>query len=384
MEDRPKDEQLRRHLVYVITEDWFFASHFLDRALAAVSSGYQVTVITRCREFSKQLQGSGLTFINIEFARRGLNPIKEIHTILQLRKIFRQVKPHIIHNIALKPVVLGSIAAQLANVRNVVNALVGMGYVFTSNETQARLLRPFVIRLIRHVLNKPNTCVVIENNDDLINLVEGRFAKRDAISLIKGAGVDLIKFAYMKEPALPLKVVMVSRMLRDKGVNEFVQAASLLRTEFSDVQFLLIGDIDSGNPTSISQKQLNDWNNSGCVQWIGNQTEIATLLAKSHVVCLPSYREGLPKSLIEAAAVGRPIVTTDVPGCREVVTDGINGFLVPPQNSSALAGAIRKLIVNPNLRVKMGATNRRKAELEFANEIIIVQTQEIYDSFIAI
>ena len=384
MEHRQRNEQSGRRLVYVITEDWFFASHFLDRALAAVSSGYQVTVVTRCREFSKQLQGSELSFINIEFARRGLNPIREIYTILQLRKIFRQLQPHIVHNIALKPVVLGSIAAQLARVRNVVNALVGMGYVFTSAETQARLLRPFVNSSIRYVLNKPNTRVVIENNDDLNNLVEGRFAKREAISLVKGAGVDLLKFSHQQEPALPLKVVMVSRMLRDKGVVEFVQAASLLTREFPDAQFILAGDTDSGNPTSISHKQLNDWSQSGCVQWIGNQTDISTLLAKSHIACLPSYREGLPKSLIEAAAAGRPIVTTDVPGCREVVTDGVNGFLVPSRNSSALASAIQKLILSPSLRVKMGAANRRKAELEFANEIIISQTQKIYESFVTI
>lgn len=374
----------RRHLVYVITEDWFFASHFKDRALAAISSGYQVTVITRSRESSKQLQGSGLSFINIEFARRGLNPIKEIHTILQLKKTFRQLRPHIVHNIALKPVVLGSIAARLASVRNVVNAPVGMGYVFTSDETQARLLRPFVIRLIRYVLNTPNTRVVIENNDDLNNLIEGNFAEREKILLIKGAGVDLINFSHVQEPPSPLKVIMISRMLRDKGVEEFAQAASLLTKKFSDVQFILVGDTDSGNPTSMSHKQLNELNQSIYIKWLGNRTDIATLLSGSHIVCLPSYREGLPKSLIEAAAAGRPIVTTDVPGCREVVTDGVNGFLVPPRNSELLANAIEKLIVDPSLRVKMGANNRQKAELEFANEIIISQTQDVYDSFVTI
>lgn len=381
MEELASIRQQNRHLVYVITEDWFFASHFLDRSLAAVAAGYRVTVVTRSRETAKQLETLGLSFRNIEFARRGLNPLKEILTILQLRKIFRQLKPDIIHNIALKPVVLGSIAAQFARVQNVVNALVGMGYVFTSTEKQARLLRPFVNALIRYVLNCQNTKVIIENNDDLKNLVAGKFVKRDSIALIKGAGVDLEKFSYQQQPPAPIKVIMVSRMLRDKGVEEFVQAARLINETKSDVRFLLVGEADEGNPTSISRKQLESWNQDGSVNWLGARTDIAELLTSCHIACLPSYREGLPKSLIEAAAAGRPIVTTDVPGCREVVTEGVNGFLVPPQDSKSLAVAIDKLIANPSLREKMGTTNRLKAELEFANAIIIQQTQTVYDSF---
>ena len=381
MEELASIQKQNRHLCYVITEDWFFASHFLDRSLAALACGYRVTVVTRCRETSKQLETLGLSFRNIEFARRGLNPVKEIFTILQLSKIFRQLKPDIIHNIALKPVVLGSIAAQFARVQNVVNALVGMGYVFTSTEKQARFLRPFVNALIRYVLNRQNTKVIIENNDDLKNLVAGKFVKRDSIALIKGAGVDLEKFSYQQQPPAPIKVIMVSRMLRDKGVEEFVQAARLINGTKSDVRFLLVGEADEGNPTSISRKQLENWNQDGSVNWLGARTDIAELLTSCHSACLPSYREGLPKSLIEAAAAGRPIVTNDVPGCREVVTEGVNGFLVPPQDSKSLAVAIDKLIANPSLREKMGITNRLKAELEFANAIIIQQTQTVYDSF---
>lgn len=381
MEELASTQQQNRHLVYVITEDWFFASHFLDRSLAALASGYRVTVITRSRETAKQLETLGLTFINIEFARRGLNPYREILTILQLRKIFRQLKPNIVHNIALKPVVLGSIAAQFARVQNVVNALVGMGYVFTSTEKQARLLRPFVNALIRYVLNHKNTKVIIENKDDLNNLVAGKFVKLDSIALIKGAGVDLEKFSYQQQPPAPTKVIMVSRMLRDKGVEEFVQAAQLVKKTNNEVDFLLVGEADEGNPTSISHNQLENWNKDGIVKWLGARTDIAKLLTSSHIACLPSYREGLPKSLIEAAAAGRPIVTTDVPGCREVVTEEVNGFLVPPQDSKSLATAINKLLADPSLREKMGITNRLKAELEFANEIIIQQTHAVYDSF---
>ena len=376
-----KETDRSRHLVYVITEDWFFASHFLDRAIAAVDAGYKVTVVTRCRDAAREFKNHGLFTENIELSRRGLNPITELATILRLRSTLKRLKPDIVHNIALKPVVLGSLAAQLAGVRNIVNAPVGMGYVFTSQESKARVLRPIVKVLIRYVLGRRNRRVIIENHDDFENLVSGGFASHDSIALIKGAGVDVRKFAHRPEPAEPVKVIMVSRLLRDKGVHEFIDAAKTVRSKNNNVQFLLVGDIDDGNPTSINSAAIADLANSKDVTWLGARTDIAKLLAESHIACLPSYREGLPKSLIEAASVGRPIVTTDVPGCREVVTHMVNGLLVKPRDAQALASAIEKLADDPKLRKSMGEENRRKAEAQYANEIIINQTQSVYDSF---
>jgi glycosyltransferase involved in cell wall biosynthesis len=371
----------QRHLVYVITEDWFFTSHFLDRAMAAVQNGYRVTVVTRCRDTAIKFHGFGLKANNIEFSRRGLNPFNELATIFKLRAILKKIEPDLVHNIALKPVVLGSLAAQLANVQNIVNAPVGMGYVFTSQDSRARILRPIVKTLIRYVLSHKNRRVIIENRDDYENLVSGGFANRNSIALIKGAGVDVRKFALQPEPAEPVKVIMVSRLLRDKGIIEFIDAAKIVKSKYSHVQFLLVGDIDEGNPTSMNAEAIADLANSKDVTWLGARTDIAELLAASHIACLPSYREGLPKSLIEAASVGRPIVTTDVPGCREVVTHMVNGLLVQPRDSQALAAAIEKLVGEPNLRKSMGEENRRKAEAEYANEIIIEQTHSVYDSF---
>ena len=370
-----------RHLVYVITEDWFFASHFLDRAKAAVGKGYKVSVITRCRETAREFRQYGLAPINIEFSRRGLNPITELITIFRLHKILKRIKPDIVHNVALKPVVLGSLAAQFAGVRNIVNAPVGMGYVFTSEENKARILRPIVKALIRYSLGRQARRVIIENNDDFNNLVAGGFAKNDSIALIKGAGVDTEKFDYKPEPDGQVRVIMVSRLLRDKGVQEFTDAAKLVNARESTVQFVLVGDVDDGNPTSLTTEQLTELQKSRDVTWLGARTDISDLLAASHVACLPSYREGLPKSLIEAASAGRPIVTTDVPGCREVVTHMVNGLLVQPRDVTALASAIEKLVNDPKLRQSMGKENRHKAESEYANEIIIAQTHGVYDSF---
>lgn len=370
-----------RHLVYVITEDWFFASHFLDRAKAAVGKGYKVSVITRCRETAREFRQYGLAPINIEFSRRGLNPITELITIFRLRTILKRIKPDIVHNVALKPVVLGSLAAQFAGVQNIVNAPVGMGYVFTSEENRARILRPVVNALIRYSLGRQVRHVIIENNDDFNNLVASGFAKKDSIALIKGAGVDTKKFDYKPEPDGQVRVIMVSRLLRDKGVQEFIDAAKLVKARESTVQFVLVGDVDEGNPTSLTADQLTDLRKSRDVTWLGARTDIAELLAASHVACLPSYREGLPKSLIEAASAGRPIVTTDVPGCREVVTHMVNGLLIQPRDVTALATAIEKLVNDPQLRQSMGKENRQKAESEYANEMIIAQTHGVYDSF---
>lgn len=370
-----------RHLAYVITEDWFFESHFLDRAVAAQSSGYKVSVVTRCRDAAHRLQELDLNFENFEFSRRGLNPFSELMTVLRLKSLLRQISPDIVHNIALKPVFLGSIAAQLAGVRNIVNAPVGMGYVFTSHETKARFLRPFVKKLIRFVLSRPNSKVIIENQDDFDNLVEGRFAKRESIALIKGAGVNTEKFKVKPEPEQPIKVIMVARLLRDKGVQEFIDAATLIQATNKTTEFLLVGDVDDGNPTSLTNHELKELANSKSVSWLGARQDVAELLASSHIACLPSYREGLPKSLIEAASVGRPIVTTDVPGCREVVKHHVNGILVPPRDSKSLAEALSQLINDPVIRKTMGAENRRKAEQEYSNEIIINQTHNVYDSF---
>jgi glycosyltransferase involved in cell wall biosynthesis len=376
-----KDADHPRHLVYVITEDWFFKSHFFDRAIAAVSAEYKVTVITRCRESAREFEKHGLLTENIEFSRRGSNPITELTTILKLRSTLKRIKPDIVHNIALKPVVLGSLAAQLAGICNIVNAPVGMGYVFTSQESKARVLRPIVKVLIRYVLRNKNRRVIIENHDDFENLVSGGFARRDSIALIKGAGVDVQKFLQRPEPNEPVKVIMVSRLLRDKGVYEFIGAAKIVRLKNNNVQFLLVGVTDDGNPTSMNSEEIADLANSIDVTWLGARTDIAELLAESHIACLPSYREGLPKSLIEAASVGRPIVTTDTPGCREVVTHMVNGLLVQPRDAQALALAIEKLVEDPNLRKLMGEENRRKAETEYANKIIINQTHRVYDSF---
>lgn len=368
-------------LLYIITEDWFFASHFLDRAVAAKAEGFDVAVATRNQDEANRIETLGIRVIPVEFSRHGLNPFRELVTIRQLRRAMKAFDPEIVHNIALKPVVLGTLAARTCRVRNIVNAPVGMGYVFSSDDRKARILRPIIRHVFRMLLNPMGSRVIIENHDDFDSLISSKFVRHDDLILVRGAGVDTELFTPSPEPLGPIVVLLVGRMLRDKGVVEFVDAARLIKKAGLNAQFQLIGDIDPGNPTTLTESQLEQWAKEGVVSWKGHVDDIPALLAASHIVCLPSYREGLPKSLIEALAAGRPVVATNVPGCREVVTDELNGLLVEPRNAKSLADAIGRLIVDKEMRVRFGAAGRLLAEQEFSTTLINGRTIAVYKSF---
>jgi len=372
----------KRHLnprvLYVITEDWFFHSHFLDRAKYIAASGGTVGVATRFSIHEEELRNLGFELFPVNFSRRGLNPITDFLTALKIRKIVRRFKPDIAHNVALKPVVTGTFGELLGRQGVVINALVGMGYIFTSTDTRASVVKPFLSRILKSLLRSKPVHVVIENPDDLNSLVDDGFVRQSQISLIRGAGVDLNAFPFHPEVVGPVVVTLVSRILRDKGVLEFIDAASQLQTRVPEVVFQIVGEPDLGNPSSIPQREIDSWKSLSNVKYLGRRSDIADILKGSHIVCLPSYREGLPKSLLEALSSGRPIITTDVPGCREVCDDGVNGLLVPARDSMALSNAIEKLAINPELRQAMGRAGRVRAESEFSNEIVCTQTLDLY------
>jgi glycosyltransferase involved in cell wall biosynthesis len=365
-------------VLFVITEDWFFHSHFLDRAISLLASGGTVGIATRFSVHEEELKSLGFTLFPVNFSRRGLNPMSEFITSLRIRKIVREFKPDITHNVALKPVVTGTFGELLGRQRVVVNALVGMGYIFTSTDARASLVRPLLSRILKSLLRSKSVHVVIENPDDLSSLVSDGFVEPSKISLIRGAGVDLKAFPFLPEIDGPVVVTLVSRILRDKGVLEFINAATQLRASLPEVVFQIVGEPDLGNPSAVPQSEIDSWESLPNVRYQGRRSDIADILKGSHIVCLPSYREGLPKSLLEALSCGRPIITTDVPGCREVCADGVNGLLVPARDSIALSNAIEKLAINPELRQAMGRAGRLRAESEFSNEIVCAQTLELY------
>lgn len=373
---------IKSHLLYLTTEDSFFCSHFIERAQAAIDAGFKVTVVTRVNDHGDVIRQAGCNLIHLNIDRRTLDLRHQLNILRELVNIFNTQQPDILHNVAIKPILIGTLAARLAKVRLIVNAPVGMGYVFASKDFKAWLLRPVLRLAFGFLLNPLGSRVVFENRDDFQQLIGEGFVREEMAVLIRGAGINLDQFRPAPEPDGEVVVILVARMLRDKGVYEFVEAAQLLLAQGIAARFRLIGAPDPGNPASIDFSTLTLWNSEGCVEWLGHRDDILEQLSASHIACLPSYREGLPKSLLEALACGRAVVTTDVPGCREVVVDGENGFLVPARDSSALAKALKILIKDAKLRSSFGVKGRARAEAYFGSERVVSETVTLYQSLI--
>lgn len=372
----------RLKIIFFITEDWYFYSHRLSIARAARDIGFQVVVVTHVQDYQDKIIKEGFKLIPIRLRRKNRNPLKEFLSIVELVAIFKREQPNIVHQVSMKPILYGTLAARIAKVPVIINALSGLGYTFISNQWGTKILRFFINFIFKFVLNVKNGKIIIQNSDDLALLVLSGIVKRQNVVLIRGVGVDTSKFVFIPECNGKPVVVLASRMLWDKGVREFVDAAKLLLKEGIDGRFILIGDSDYSNPSFIPVSVLKEWQNEGFVEWWGHRDDISDIFSKCHIVCLPSYREGLPKVLIEAASCGRAIVATDTAGCKEIVRDNDNGLLVPIRNAEALAIAIRKLITNPLLRKKMGLRGREIAMSEFSEEIAIEKTLAVYREFI--
>ncbi|WKK18541.1 glycosyltransferase family 4 protein [Achromobacter insolitus] len=373
-----------RRLLFVVNNPAFFMSHRVPVALAAQQAGYDVHVATMDGPAVADIQALGMTHHVIPMTRSGKHPLQELSTLLALIRLFRRLRPQIVHLVTIKPVLYGGIAARVARVPGMVAAISGLGFVFLSNSLKMKLVRAVVARLYRLALGHPNSRVIFQNASDR-DMLKSLGAVRDAqVVIIRGAGVDLDEYRALPELAAPPVVVtMVARLLRDKGVQEFVQAARLLKERGLPVTMQMVGGVDAGNPASATQEDVDAWQREGCVRALGERSDVAALYAASHIAVLPSYREGLPKSLIEAAACGRAVVTTDVPGCRDAIEPGETGLLVPVRDAQALADAIARLAENPALRQSMGAAGRALAEREFNIERVARIHVEIYDQLSA-
>lgn len=367
-------------LIYVVTEDWYFCSHRLALAVAAKDSGFDVAVVTRVRDHGAKIHEAGIRIIPFENERRSINPLASISAVIRLRRLYREEKPDIVHHVALKSVILGSIAARLAGLSCVVNALTGLGWMYSSSSPAAVVAGRPMKRLLKRLLTQSQT--IVQNPDDRAWLLDVG-VRGESVSLIRGSGVDVEEF----RPGSPASgdpiVVLVARMLWDKGVGEFVEAARRIQRDGGRARFILVGTPDDANPSAIPEATLREWADEGIVEWWGKRTDVAEILAEAQIACLPSYREGLPKSLLEAAAAGLPIVTTDAPGCREVVLHGENGLMVAPRDADALADALMRLIDSPALRERMGTRSRELALSEFSVERVISETLELYREMMA-
>lgn len=374
---------MNKKLLFVVNVDWFFLSHRWPIALKAQQAGFEVHIAAGITDKLSVLQDYGLTVHPLGLVRGGLGALNALTTIFELRRIFRSVQPDVVHLVTIKPVLLGGLMARLLRVPALVTAISGLGYVFTARGKLALPLQWAVGRIYSLALGHRNQAIIFQNPDDRDTLIKVAGLSAAKVEMIRGSGVDLAQYTVQPElSGLPV-VLFPARLLADKGVFEFVQASVLLRAKGIPARFVLAGMVDSANPTSLSQGQLNEWVSEGVVEHWGYRTDMPQVIARANLVVLPSYREGLPKVLLEAAAAGRAVVTTDVPGCRDAIEPGVTGLLVPVRDAESLALAIEHLLANPELRTSMGLAGRQLAEKEFDVGAVVDKHLAIYQRLLA-
>ncbi len=366
-------------LCFLETEDWAFQKHRLSLGRAALSAGMDVTLVAPVSDAALKLRAEGFTVIPITLDRTGTNPLKEARTVAEIHRIYRTLKPDVVHHLSVKAALHGSIAARLAGVPAIVNSITGLGYAFIPGDRKRRALQGVITTSLKFALSSKRLRVIFQNEDDQQVFLDRGIVRRDQCVLVRGSGVDTTRFASTPEPTGVPTIVLASRLLWDKGVGELVEAARILRAEGLAFRVVLAGVPDSANPNSIPAEVLAGWVAEGVVENPGYVEDVAALLREAHIACLPSaYREGLPLFLLEAAASGRPSVTSDMPGCRDAVVHGETGFIVPARDAHALTDALRKLIVDPALRARMGASGRERVLAHFADERVIRGIFDVY------
>lgn len=375
---------MKPKLLYLVAWDWYFVCHRLPLAVGAQAAGYEVTVVTPEGPYVPQIRAAGLRHVALPMVRQGRNPVQDAETLTRLIALYRRERPDVVHHVALKPVLYGTMAAKATGVRAIVNAFAGMGYVFLGSDRKARAIRPFLKAAYRQLLNAPNTRTILQNRDDMARWAEWRVIRPDRMVLIRGAGVDTQRFRPAPEPAGPPLVVLPARLLRDKGVLEFAEAARRIKRDGIAARFALVGEPDLGNPATITPDEIRGWVRAGVLEHFGWRDDLEVVQRESHLTCLPSYGEGLPKALLEAAASGRALVATDVPGCREVARHEDNALLVPARDADALEAALRRLVTDAPLRQRMGARGRAIAVAEFDHELVKRETYALYADLLAL
>lgn len=369
---------MRPILMFVVNVDWFFTSHRMPIALAAKKAGYEVHIATSITTKLDELRESGLIVHELNLKRSGASFFNALFSLVELFRLFRRVRPDIIHLVTIKPVLLGGIAARLVGAPAVVAAMSGLGYVFTARGFTARLRQWAISQIYRVIFSSRRIRIIFQNEDDRQSLCDFSKLNLEKTILIRGSGVDLCAYPLTPLPEGVPVVSMAARLLFDKGVGEFVEAARIVRSKGGKARFALIGSIDEANPTSLNANHLAEIAKDGIVELWGHRTDMASVLAESTIVVLPSYREGLPKVLVEAAACGRPVITTNVPGCRDAILPDITGLLVPVRDPESLARALEVLLASRDACRDMGAAGRHLAEEVFDLKNVVNMHLSLY------
>ena len=371
-----------KKLFIIVNVDWFFLSHRLPIALAAQNARWDVTIVTADTGKLKDIEVKGLKVINLPMSRSGMNIKEELGTLRFLYSLYKREKPDVVHHVGMKTILWGTLAAKFAGVNGVVNAVSGLGGFFAEDNNS--MLAKVMPKVLKFSHNRKNLLVIFQNQEDRAMYVKKGIISDDQARFIKGSGVNLQEFCYTPEPSDgKIKVILTARMIVEKGIFLLTEAAEKLRAEYEDkVEFWLVGGLDD-HPGAITKEQLDVVCDENYIKWLGYRTDVKELLQQSHIIAFPSYyMEGLPKSLIEACAIGRPIITTKSIGCKDTVDDGVNGFLIPPKDVDALASKLRVLIENPEMRESMGKASRAKAEKEFSLDVVIEKHLKIYNELV--
>lgn len=369
-----------RRLVYLVSEDWYFLSHRLPMARAARDAGFEVHVATHLNKDGSRIEAEGFRLHPLDWRRGSLNPANIVSIVRQIRALYEQLQPDLVHHVALQPSIVGSLAAYGMPFPRL-NALAGLGFGFTSETLKGRVLRPILTILLRFLLTREGAAALVQNPDDRA-AIESIGIGADRIFMVPGSGVDTQRLQPLPEPHGPITVAFVGRLLDDKGVRPLIEAHDRIRARGEDIRLLIAGDGDPANPASIDEREVDGWRSKPGVTLLGFIEDVSEVWARAHIAVLPSRREGLPLSLLEAAACGRPIIATDVPGCREIARPGINALLVPTDDAPALADAIVALAHDPQMRQRFASAGRELAVREFSSTRIGQQIVAIYDQML--
>lgn len=369
----------KMRILFLVTEDWYFWTHRRAIAQAAKDAGFEVIVATHINKHGNLIEEAGFRCVPIQLRRYTRDPFQELYAIADLVSLYRREQPLIVHHVAIQPIIYGTWAAMLTGVPAIVNALAGLGYIFVSRGKRAIFFKLLLGLALRTVFSTGRCRVIFQNPEDQAALIANRIVASYKTVLIRGAGVDLNEFSVRPEPKDTPIVMLAGRLLWNKGVGVLAEASKLLKKCGIRCRVVFVGEPDRGNPQAVDEATLKKWQQDGLVEWWGVRQDMPEVLEQSHLVVLPTtYGEGVPKILIEAAAVGRAIIATDVPGCREIVRNGENGLLIPPNDLDVLTSAIADLITDPDRRARMGRRGREIVEAEFSQEKVIAQTLSVY------
>ena len=364
-------------LLYLVTEDWYFLSHRLPMALAAREQGFDVHVATRVGERRGEIENRGFTLHPLDWERGGASPREIIKSTLAVSQVLRRVRPSVVHAVSMKPILICGFARWLSPRFATLNAVTGLGSALIESTDSPRAAGRVIRPLLPRILNARDAITVVQNENDADALTE-LGADWNRIVRIRGSGVDLSHHTVLPEPTGPVTAGIAARMIEDKGIKPLIEAVRRVRARALDLRLLLAGDIDAENPTSMTRAEMEAFAREPGITWLGHVADVRDLWARCHIAVLPSRREGLPKALLEAAAAGRPLIATDVPGCREVAVEGDNAKLVPVDDAGALAAALSLLATDVDLRRKMGAASRRMVESDMSAEAVAKATVDVY------